>query len=128
MPEPDGFRNKFRELRKTAERLRAVYVAFRGSGQKKESAMKRLLLAASVAALALGGIASTPASADEVSIGVTVGPHHHHHYWWHGRWYDDRPYGYYYVAPPYPYEHPYWRAHWRTYHHCRDYDHDGDCH
>lgn len=88
--------------------------------------MRKLLLAASVAMIALGGVGT--ASANSVTLGVTLGHPHHDHYWWHGRWYDERPAGYIYVAPPYPYEHPYWRTHWRHYHHCRDFDRDGDCH
>jgi hypothetical protein len=91
--------------------------------------MKKTLLAAGVALAVLGGVG---AAAANVAIGVAVGPGYHHHrvphYWFRGRWYDTRPVGYYYVAPPYPYEHVYWRTHWQRYHHCRDWDHDGDCH
>ena len=90
--------------------------------------MKNALLVASVALAVLGGIpAAAPAMAD--SLSVTIGNNHPtRHWWWHHRWYDTQPVGYHYVAPPYPYEHPYWRAHWKNSHHCRDWDKDGDCH
>ena len=94
--------------------------------------MKKTLLAAGVALAVVGGAAA--ASAD-VGVGITVGSpgyHHHHghrisHYWFHDRWYDYRPTGYVYVAPPHPYYDVYWKKDWRRYHHCRDWDHDGDC-
>jgi hypothetical protein len=97
--------------------------------------MKKTLLAAGVALAVLGGVGSATA---QVAVGVTFGHpgyYHRHHYWWHGRWYGYRPYGYYYVAPPYPYygayystyRHPYYRHYYRGYR-CRDWDRDGDCH
>ena len=93
--------------------------------------MKKTLLAAGVA-LAVLGCAVAPASAD-VGVGISIGTGYHHHYrnhrhyWWHNRWYDYQPAGYYYVAPPYPYEHTYWRTHWRDSGHCRDWNRDGWC-
>src|SRR5580765_2184117 len=98
--------------------------------------MRKTLLAAGVALAVLGGVGAAEA---QVAVGVTFGAHpyyHRHHYWWHGRWYGYRPYGYYYVAPPYPYYgayyssygHPYYHRYYRGYRHCRDWDRDGDCH
>jgi hypothetical protein len=103
-----------------------------GGAPKGVQTMKKTLLAAGVALGVLAGGVGT-ASAD---VGFYVGVndrdgyyrhHHHHHYWWRGRWYDYQPSGYYYMSPPYPYYHSYWRRHWRQSYHCRDWDRDGDC-
>jgi len=96
--------------------------------------MKKTLLAVSVALAVLGGVGAAGYALADPDDHATMGDRDHdrdhpvHHWWWHHRWYDTRPAGYFYVAPPYPYEHPYWHRHWRRYHHCRDWDNDGDCH
>jgi hypothetical protein len=110
--------------------------------------MKKTLLAASVALAVIGGVGAAgyaladpddhPAMSDHDNdhagdrdrdhSGDRDRNHVVRHWWWHHRWYDTQPAGYVYVAPPYPYEHPYWHRHWRRYHHCRDWDNDGDCH
>lgn len=102
--------------------------------------MKKTLLAAGVALALLGGVGAASADAG-IAISIGDGYHHNHwrhhdrdyyrhtggHYWWHNRWYDYQPAGYFYVASPYPYEHTYWRTHWRNTGHCRDWNNDGFC-
>ncbi|HEV2561747.1 MAG TPA: hypothetical protein VGT78_06365 [Rhizomicrobium sp.] len=103
--------------------------------------MKKALLAASIALAVMGGTASFALADPDDHATTSDSDRDHstadrdrdhtavvHHWWWHHRWYDTQPAGYVYVAPPHPYEDAYWHKHWRRYHHCRDWDQDGDCH